>query len=119
MNPYTLFLDDIRFPEQVRYNYGPYKHIRIARNYEDAVWMVQQYGLPTFISFDHDLAHEHYGKEHGERTGYSFAQWFCAHVIGNNLALPPNFSYYVHSMNPVGAERIRECMKRFLIECFD
>jgi hypothetical protein len=119
MTAYTLFLDDIRFPEQVRYNYGPYKHVRIARNYEDAVWMVQQYGLPTFISFDHDLAHEHYGKNEGERTGYSFAQWFCAHVLDNNLALPIGFSYYVHSMNPVGAENIRKAMTRFLIEYCD
>jgi hypothetical protein len=119
MTPYTLFLDDIRFPEQVSYNYGPYKYVRIARNYEDAVWMVKQYGLPTFISFDHDLAHEHYGKDEGERTGYSFAQWFCNYVLDNNLSLPIGFSYYVHSMNPVGAANIRNYMTRFLIEYCD
>ena len=111
---YTLFLDDIRFPEEVRYNYGPYKHIRIARSYEDAVWMVTQYGLPTFISFDHDLADEHYNKESGERTGYSFAQWFCEHVMDNALTLPTDFRFYVHSMNPVGAENIRAYMSNFL-----
>jgi hypothetical protein len=119
MTPYTLFLDDVRFPEQVRYNYGPYKCIRIARSYDDAVWMVRQYGLPTFISFDHDLADEHYSSDNCERTGYSFARWFCEHVMDNSLSLPVGFSYYVHSMNPVGAENIRQHMKRFLIEYCD
>jgi hypothetical protein len=119
MSAYTLFLDDIRFPEQVRYNYGPYKHIRIARNYEDAVWMVQQYGLPTFISFDHDLADVHYIIGDGEKTGYTFAKWFCDYVMDNRLEMPRGFGYHVHSMNPVGAENIRNYMTRFLIEYCD
>ena len=111
---YTLFLDDIRFPEDVRYDYGPYKDIVICRSMDDAVWCIRQRGIPAFISFDHDLADEHYDKDTGEKTGYSFAKWFCEYVMDNGLALPDSFNYRVHSMNPVGAENIRQYMENFL-----
>jgi hypothetical protein len=114
MTHWTLFLDDIRFPADVRYNYGPYKNVVICRSMDDAVWCVEKYGLPTMISFDHDLADEHYGKDTGEKTGYTFAKWFCDHVMDNKLRLPVGFGYHVHSMNPVGAENIRKYMENFL-----
>jgi len=44
MTAWTLFLDDIRFPADVKYNYGPYRNIRICRSMDDAVWCVEQYG---------------------------------------------------------------------------
>ena len=77
MDNYTLFLDDIRFPADVKYNYGPYRNVVICRTMDDAVWCVEQYGLPTMISFDHDLADVHYIASDGEKTGYTFAKWFC------------------------------------------
>ena len=77
MDNYTLFLDDIRFPADVKYNYGPYRNVVICRTMDDAVWCVEQYGLPTMISFDHDLADVHYIAGDGEKTGYTFAKWFC------------------------------------------
>ena len=107
---YALFLDDIRFPADVRYDYGPYKDLIICRSYHDAVWAVEQYGLPKFIAFDHDLG-EIPGSGH---HGMGFAKWFCDYVMDNDLALPDNFSYNVHSANPVGAENIRCYMKNFL-----
>lgn len=114
MTYWTLFLDDIRFPEDVRYNYGPYDRLRICRNMDDAVWAVKQYGLPTFISFDHDLADTHYIIGDGEKTGYTFAKWLCDYIMDNNLRLPAGFEFFVHSMNPVGAENIRKYMENFL-----
>ena len=111
---YTLFLDDLRFPADVKYNYGPYQNVRICRNMDDAVWAVEQYGLPTMISFDHDLADVHYIVGDGEKTGYTFAKWFCDYVMDNNLRLPVGFGFHVHSMNPVGAENIRAYMENFL-----
>lgn len=114
MTAWTLFLDDIRFPEDVHYVYGPHKNIVICRSMDDAVWAVRQRGLPTFISFDHDLAHEHYGKDEGEKTGYTFAKWFCDHVMDNELEMPRGFAYFVHSMNPVGAKNIQTYMDNFL-----
>ena len=107
---YTLFLDDIRFPADVRYDYGPYKDLIICRSYHDAVWAVEQYGLPKFIAFDHDLG-EIPGSGH---HGMGFAKWFCDYVMDNDLDLPDNFGYNVHSANPVGAENIRCYMKNFL-----
>jgi hypothetical protein len=114
MKYWTLFLDDIRFPEDVKFFYGPYENLRICRSMDDAVWAVKQYGLPTFISFDHDLADEHYSKDTGEKTGYTFAKWFCDYVMDNDLKMPVGFGYHVHSMNPVGAENIRRYMENFL-----
>lgn len=111
---WTLFLDDIRFPEDVRYNYGTYCNVRICRSMDDAVWAVRQYGLPVFISFDHDLADEHYIISDGEKTGYTFAKWLCDYIMDNNLRLPVGFGYHVHSMNPIGAENIRCYMNNFL-----
>lgn len=111
---WTLFLDDIRFPNDVVYDYGSYSNVIICRNMDDAVWAVKQYGLPSFISFDHDLADTHYISGDGEKTGYTFAKWFCNYVFDNELPLPKNFNYYVHSMNPVGANNIRAYMKNFL-----
>ena len=111
---WTLFLDDIRFPEDVKYFYGPYSNIRICRSMDDAVWCVEHYGLPFMISFDHDLADEHYIIGDGEKTGYTFAKWFCDYVMDNNLQLPAGFDYFVHSQNPVGAENIRRYMENFL-----
>lgn len=113
---YTLFLDDIRFPEDVKLYLGPYNDVVICRNYDDAVWCVQHRGIPHTISFDHDLADTHYIIGDGEKTGYTFARWFCDYVLYNDLDLPKNFCYYVHSMNPVGAENIRAYMENFLRE---
>ena len=119
MNNYTLFLDDIRFPADVRHDYGPYRNVVICRTMDDAVWCVEQYGLPTMISFDHDLADVHYIAGDGEKTGYTFAKWFCDYIIDNDLDIPADFSYNVHSMNPVGAENIRAYMENFLKEWKD
>jgi len=44
MTAWTLFLDDIRFPADVRYNYGLYRNVVICRTMDDAVWCVEQYG---------------------------------------------------------------------------
>lgn len=44
MTAWTLFLDDIRFPEDVQYDLGPYRNIVICRTMDDAVWAVKQYG---------------------------------------------------------------------------
>lgn len=108
---YTLFLDDIRFPEDVRYDYGPYCNIIICRNVDDALWTVQQRGLPNFISFDHDLGDD---DPVLEKTGYTFARLLCSYIMSQNLPLPDKFNYYVHSMNPVGARNIQAYMDNFV-----
>lgn len=112
---WKLFLDDERYPPQADGSWT------IARNYHDAVWYVTNYGMPKFISFDHDLAYEHYligtiGDELGkprEFTGYDFAKWLCDYIATNDVRLPEGFNWYVHSMNPVGAKNIRDYLEHF------
>ena len=111
---YTLFLDDIRFPEDVKYAYGRYQNVIICRSFDDAVWTVKHHGIPHFISFDHDLADALYILGDGEKTGYTFAKWFCDWVTDNCIDLPARFDFHVHSMNPVGAENIRSYMRNCL-----
>lgn len=116
---YKLYLDDLRYPPDINWV--------IARNYHDAVWYVKNMGVPYHISFDHDLAYEHYHTDQfaedymdkkasdapREFTGYDFAKWFCYYCQDNNVDLS-NFTYHVHSANPVGAQNIRMFMKSFM-----
>lgn len=113
---YKLYLDDLRYPDL-------HPDWRIARNYHDAVWMVTNYGMPYFISFDHDLAYDHYIPDTlgnpgnsltpKEFTGLDFAKWLCNYIMDNDVNLD-EFGYWVHSANPVGAENIRRYMENFL-----
>ena len=109
---YKLYLDDIRYPDL-------HPDWRIARNFHDAVWYCKNYGRPYHISFDHDLAFEHYINDQSpmgrprEFTGYDFAKWFCQWIMDNNVSLK-GFTYAVHSANPVGAENIRNYMENFI-----
>jgi hypothetical protein len=64
-------------------------------------------GVPEIISFDHDLAYEHYHLPVGgynasyvEMTGYDCARW----LVENNLTFPT--MAIIHSFNPAGAKRI-------------
>ena len=117
---YKLYLDDMRYPP----DNGP--EWRLARNYHDALWYVWTYGIPYHISFDHDLADIHYeNDDYGhddewmeksapyEFTGHDFAKWFCQHCYEKNVDLS-EFSYNVHSANPVGAKRIDSYMAWFI-----
>lgn len=105
---YRLFLDDYRFPPSGE------KWI-IARSMKDAQWYVERFGAPYCISFDHDLADDHYDTtQQHEETGYDFAKWFCQQVMDGRITLPTDFSFRVHSMNPIGAENIRAYMNNFL-----
>lgn len=114
---WILFLDDIRFPVDTKQAFKVDETVIIARSMDDAVWYVYRYGIPYQIHFDHDLADEHYGSDIGEKTGYTFAKWFCDYVMDNDIELPDNFQYFVHSMNPIGAENIRSYMDNF-VKCY-
>lgn len=100
--PYILFLDDQRFPPSNMKTYTI-----IARSYDDAVSILQWCGVPSMISFDHDLGEE--------KTGYDFAKYFCEQVLDGKIHLDlQNFDYVVHSQNPVGSKNIEQYMDNFL-----
>ena len=105
---YRLFLDDLRYPPDDHPDW------RLARNYHDALWYVKTYGLPYHISFDHDLQDIADFYTHTiEFTGYDFAKWLCDWMMDNSPDLT-DFTYFVHSANPVGAENIRRYMANFM-----
>jgi hypothetical protein len=113
---YNLFLDDIRNPEDVlvyipKCQYYIDREWVIVRSYDEFVNTIIEKGVPQAVSFDHDLADEHYGMqdniEYGmltEKTGYHCAQWLIYHCMDNNIELP--IVIFIHSMNPVGSQNI-------------
>lgn len=119
-----LFLDDERVPSDVKWKELPRpERWHIVRNYEQFISFINDNGLPEFVAFDHDLADFHYEVmqqevnsfyhddgdlpktfDYGsEKTGFDCAKWLVEHCHENSLAFP---NYVVHSLNPVGAERI-------------
>lgn len=121
---YTLFLDDIRHPFEVNWVEIPQLDaVFTVRSYNAFVKHVEFNGLPKFVCFDHDLADEHYAVmeeensythddgdlkktfDYGtEKTGYDCAKWLVDYCAEKGLKFP---RYVVHSMNPVGKERIQ------------
>ena len=89
----NLYLDDLRTtPEGFERVYS----------YEEFVAYLQWYGLPDFISFDHDL---------GEGlSGYDCAKYLVDYCLDHQLPLP---AFAVHSQNPVGKENIERLLRNF------
>ena len=132
---YHLFLDDERHPWSVKWVQLPNVVWEVVRNYDEFIQTIQAHGVPKFVTFDHDLADEHYQAmlkecEHAdkkftfwmpgddeheglnmtfdygpEKTGYDCAKWLVDFCADNGVGFP---EYEVHSMNPVGAKRIRD-----------
>lgn len=101
-----LWLDDVRPPWQ----WG-----RIgwewAKTGERAVELLKS-GRVTEASLDHDLAWEHYpgnqdGPKSGLMTGYDVCCW-----LEKNPQYWPEGGVTVHSMNPVGAAKMRTVIAR-------
>jgi hypothetical protein len=127
MKGYNLFLDDVRSPQDA-FNYTKdtdYLKLewRVARTYDDFVDLIvtgylESDEFPGLISFDHDLADDHY--EHldagipyddfKEKTGYHCARWLVDFCIEHDVALP---LFKVHSMNPTGKENIAKLLTNF------
>lgn len=95
---YKLFIDDERFPATDDWV--------IVRSSQEAIAMIIEYGMPYFISFDHDLG--------GEDTAIRVIRWIIESFLDGNLEIHPDFDFYVHSQNPIGAENIRKLMSGFL-----
>ena len=121
-----LWLDDLRNPfldEEGKVPNGNDKwNINWVLNFEQFTKWIEMYGLPDAISFDHDLAPEHYTPEYfwddydaskkyqewkktvyKELTGEDCAIWLIDYCSVNKLDLP---IYYIHSANPVGVDFI-------------
>jgi hypothetical protein len=138
---YNLFLDDIHNPYDVanlrkttvkdRERYRNYDWI-IVRNYDDFVKTITEKGLPDIVSFDHDLAPEHYEILFADenwfkkdkliidtadwsdeividydkftiKTGYHAAEWLLEYCQNTGKEKP---ICLVHSQNDVGRKNI-------------
>ncbi len=130
-NIMNLFLDDIRMPIDAsgytKESMFETESWEIVRNFQEFVDFINKNGLPDFISFDHDLADEHYTPEeywhdyevskayqesqnYKEKTGYDCAKWLIEYCMDNNKSLP---GFYCHSMNPVGKDNIISILEQF------
>lgn len=127
LQEYKLFLDDVREPYWVGNYILPvtiksiYRENNwdIVRNYKEFTEFILQYGVPGLISFDHDLAEEHYDSENWQdstlgiyenETGYDCAKWLLSILDKYKLPLP---QIICHSMNPVGKENIESLFKNY------
>lgn len=118
-----LFLDDERYPDSVTWiDLDKSVKWEIVRSFEEAVQWVEKHGIPNVISFDHDLG-EHFHEEivNDEliigpitaKTGYDFANWLIDYDMDTNC-WPSDFSFTVHSKNPIGAENIKSLINNYL-----
>jgi hypothetical protein len=131
-----IFLDDVRKPEDAaKYVKGmginPDIYIKgeiewhVVRDFYEFAHDIKINGIPDVVSFDHDLADEHYTPEqywhdfdaskdyqekkgYGEPTGYECALYLAKVCAEQKKELP---LWVVHSMNPVGAARIRNYLR--------
>ncbi len=116
----ALYLDDIRIP-----TVNPPNHVwQIVRSYKEFTEFITSYykekrELPDLISFDHDLANEHYEyftlnpnrfmddyTQFTEKTGMHCAKWLMLVCEKNNIDFK-FVKFCVHSSNPVGAKNIQ------------
>lgn len=121
MAAYRLFLDDVRHPPDVAryimpcglkslYNYPEWMVVRSLEAFQQ---IIQEQGMPSFISFDHDLGLLDAATGQ-ELTGVDAARWLCTFAAAHHLKLPP---YQVHSVNPVGRENIISILESFKKIC--
>lgn len=88
-----LFIDDERT--------APLDTILI-RDYDAFIYFIQNFGLPDFISFDHDL-----GKE---KSSYDCAKFLVIYCLENDKPLP---KYKVHSQQSNSKEHIGRLLSNF------
>lgn len=105
---YYLFLDDERFPSEVKWVSLPtevdWVIVRTQTDFENTL-LTQ--GCPIYASFDNDL-----GVGCGE--GRKCARWMVEQVLDGKLTIPEGFSYTVHSKNVVAAAWITQYLDQFL-----
>ena len=98
-----LYLDDERFPRTSGWE--------IVRSYKQFVKWIEENGVPSLISFDHDLGDISDGSpDWREHDGYDCAKWVCEYCLTNGIRIP---KWNVHSANGVGRENIESVLKHY------
>lgn len=87
-----LFIDDVRNP--------PGEDFSVVRSTAEAIEWVKTNGIPSFISFDHDLG--------GDDTSMVFIRRMYEEIWQEGNPIP---DYTVHSANPIGSKNIVSFME--------
>lgn len=121
---YNLFLDDKENPKNIwtatkSPDYAVYNWIT-ATDFNSFVDLIETNGLPTRVSFDHNLSPEHEKvnpksksipyEDFKEKTGYDCAIWLVEYCIDNLCELP---SWKVHIGRSVGKNNIESLLSNF------
>ena len=120
------FLNSIGVSRQGERDY----EVHWVRDYHEFMQWLSTFGLPDAISFDHDLAEEHYTPEYfwdnyeeskkfqkwksqfyTEGTGLDCAEYLIDYCKCSKTNLPVVF---IHSANPVGADKIAKVINNFI-----
>lgn len=96
MAEWKLWLDDQYDEPEMPFRHPP-KGFTPAKSSGEAMILIKNKGIPSFISFDHDLG--------GDDNAVSFITWMSNSYYSH--AVP---DYQIHSANPVGALNIRSKM---------
>ena len=122
MTTRKLFLDDIRQPKDACYLVQDWAKLYfndewdVVKTHKEFVRWVKRNGVPTHVSFDHDLADVHYDIDFDdwdvytaeqlgvEETGLDSAKFLVDYCENNGFDLP---LYQVHSANPIGRRNIK------------
>ena len=112
MKKNKLWLDDFRDP--------PGDDWVLVTNYDEFCDFIEKNGIPDFVSFDHDLADQHYSdylennevnyNSYSEKTGFDCAKFLVEKCIKLKQSFP---NYNVHSMNVIGKENIIKYVENF------
>lgn len=104
-----IFLDDERTPDQVVWGRPLPTEVdwQIARNFWEFKNLVDS-EIPEFVSFDHDLGQS--------KDGNDCANYLVLACMREEKKFP---KCNVHSMNPVGAARIRATIRDGIAMCND
>jgi len=108
---YNLFIDDERWPSDATWAewYGVRDDWFVARDWPEVLNLIETYGMPDFISFDHDL-----GPEEVTLNGYEIVQKIVEGDMDGKWKIPENFQFTVHSQNPIGKRNIEGLLVNYI-----
>lgn len=120
---YNLFLDDFRVLDDMIGPPWSNNEWVVVRSHDEFVDYITKNGLPKIVSFDHDLADEHYDyyfehqkpidyDEVKEKTGMHSVKWMCNYILDNDL-IDQFPECHVHSANPQGKLNIESVINTF------